>query len=438
MVSALVASALVMAGGAPASAALPTPRPPVAFATAPEAPSPYQAQVSCDPVEKPGAVAIRSLLKATYGKANSGGITRACSVGGASEHKEGRAYDWGLNVNNASDKAMADSFVAWVSGPDAKGVAGGNGHRLGIQYVIWNKRIWNARSGWKAYTGASPHTDHVHISLSWDGAFKRTSWWTGKAVTNRDIGPCQVYVGEPAPKYTKPNYGQCPAPVPRLGGVVAADFDGDGRADVGSYSNGTFVLRMTSGRTARFTFGRNGDVPVAGDWNGDGKAGIGVFRNGTWYLRDALSSGSHNYSFAWGGAGVQPVVGDWDGNRRDEVGIYAGGHWSLRPHTRSGSGGAGTKVVWGKGNEQAVAGDWTGAGRDSIGLYRTGSWVFAASPRTGSPIRLLAFGHTSGAKPLVGDWNGNRTTTAGTTRLAEIAYTNSPTGGPATLTSVPF
>ena len=30
--------------------------------------------------------------------------------------------------------------------------------------------------GWQAYTGASPHTDHVHFSLSWDGARAMTSW----------------------------------------------------------------------------------------------------------------------------------------------------------------------------------------------------------------------------------------------------------------------
>ena len=58
-------------------------------------------------------------------------------------------------------------------------------------YVIWNKRIWGsyaASSGWRAYGGASPHTDHVHISLSRAGASGATSFWTGRVA------------GTPAPK----------------------------------------------------------------------------------------------------------------------------------------------------------------------------------------------------------------------------------------------
>jgi peptidoglycan hydrolase-like protein with peptidoglycan-binding domain len=64
--------------------------------------------------------------------------------------------------------------------------------RFGIMYIIWNKKMWRAYDpgrGWAAYTGSSPHTDHIHFSFSWDGADKRTSWWTGKAVTTADPGP---------------------------------------------------------------------------------------------------------------------------------------------------------------------------------------------------------------------------------------------------------
>ena len=47
-------------------------------------------------------------------------------------------------------------------------------------YVIWNRKIWNAGAQtWKPYTGADPHTSHVHISLGWAGALKKTSYWTG-------------------------------------------------------------------------------------------------------------------------------------------------------------------------------------------------------------------------------------------------------------------
>ena len=221
-----------------ASAAPAGPQPTVAFSGTSEVRSRYQPQVSCDPTEKPGTVALRDLLRGTYGKANGGGIVRSCAQGGTSEHKEGRAYDWMLNASDPADKALADSFLAWLVGPDAAGVPGGNAHRLGIQYVIWDRQTWQSWTGaWKPYDGASPHTDHVHVSLSWDGALRRTSWWTGATVTRADHGPCQVYVGELVPAYSGPNYTSCPRAVPRPVG------DPVGRLDEARPALGAVALR---------------------------------------------------------------------------------------------------------------------------------------------------------------------------------------------------
>ncbi len=417
-----------------AAAALPVPRPPVAFTTGPESPSPYQGQKSCDPVEKPGATALRALLLATYGTANAGGAARSCSVGGTSEHKEGRAYDWMVNAGDASDKAKGDAFVAWLSGPDAQGVAGGNAHRLGIQYVIWNKRTWQSWTGsWKDYTGASPHTDHVHVSLSWDGAMKRTSWWTGKAVTQRDIGPCALYIGEPVPAYSGPNYGSCTAPGPRAYDVLVADFDGDGRDDLGTWSQGVFTVDIQGTKT-RFGFGRAGDTPVVGDWDGDGRAGVGIVRNGRWHLRDTLSWGPISRVLAYGTAGDVPVVGKWDG-KRTGIGVVRGNRWLLRSTVTGGTSTASTS--FGRATDVPVAGDWDGDGDDSIGVFRTGAWHLAETAAGAGPVRSLRFGHDDG-RPGVGDWDGDRRTTLGTASQTEFRYTDDPAGGGSRTTSVPF
>jgi len=39
-----------------------------------------------------------------------------------------------------------------------------------LRYMIYNRRIWAASSGWvqKTYTGASPHTEHAHFSASYE------------------------------------------------------------------------------------------------------------------------------------------------------------------------------------------------------------------------------------------------------------------------------
>jgi len=154
----------------------------------------YVAQTTCEPTAKPGAQALLALAMGYWKIGRNTGISRACSVGGTSEHKEGRAFDWGLNVNNPAEKAAGDAFTSWLiaAGPDGK--PGYNARRLGVMYVIWNKRIWTAYGtpGWKAYTGAVPHTDHVHVSLSWNGAYKRTSWWTGSLVAQKPVGSVET------------------------------------------------------------------------------------------------------------------------------------------------------------------------------------------------------------------------------------------------------
>ncbi|MCB9640403.1 MAG: hypothetical protein H6727_16015 [Myxococcales bacterium] len=142
----------------------------------------YVGQTTCNPSAKPGATALKDLLLATYPCTASLGIVRACNVGGTSEHKEGRAFDWGVSA--FTQKSVAESMIQWLLATDAQGKKHAMARRLGIMYMIWNKKIWRAyRSpdSWSTYTGSNPHTDHVHISFSWDGANKKTSFWTGSA-----------------------------------------------------------------------------------------------------------------------------------------------------------------------------------------------------------------------------------------------------------------
>ena len=170
----------VLAGGLPAAAAPTAPR---AYAAAIEAMSPYQGQKMCSATAKPGVVAFRDLLLRSYPGTRSMGISRACTVGGRSEHKEGRAFDWGVNVARPAEKAAADDMLRWLLATDRYGNRFANARRLGVQYVIWNKRIWSSYAPtWRAYSGPSPHTDHVHVSFNWPGANKQTSFWTGRVV----------------------------------------------------------------------------------------------------------------------------------------------------------------------------------------------------------------------------------------------------------------
>jgi peptidoglycan hydrolase-like protein with peptidoglycan-binding domain len=213
---ATVALALVagMLGTGTAHAAAADPEPAVPAPAVVEGFTPYLPQVSCDPVTKPGTSALRTLLMTAYGGRDLG-VTRGCDVGSVSEHKEGRAWDWGLSAAVPAEKAVADQFLTWLLAAGPNGMPAYNARRLGIMYVIWNGKIWSsyrAAEGWRAYSGGEAHAGHIHISLAWNGALKHTSWWTGKAGAI-DYGPCVPVEGAPAPVYSGPRATPCPAPV---------------------------------------------------------------------------------------------------------------------------------------------------------------------------------------------------------------------------------
>jgi hypothetical protein len=72
-------------------------------------------------------------------------------------HGEGRACDFGINPHGA----------AWGTGL-AELLRARSGE-LGIQCLIWNRRIWSGSypdDGWRAYSGTNAHVDHIHLELS--------------------------------------------------------------------------------------------------------------------------------------------------------------------------------------------------------------------------------------------------------------------------------
>ena len=156
----------------------------------------YEGQSICDPVAKPGVLKLQALLRATYGPATFYS-TRACAADPTSEHTEGRALDWMVNSRVPVEKAKAEALIAWLLAPDASGVPGANARRMGIMYVIWNNLFWRAYDpiGWSKFGGCSAkarasevydttcHRNHIHFSMTWDGAAALTSYWDGTAQT---------------------------------------------------------------------------------------------------------------------------------------------------------------------------------------------------------------------------------------------------------------
>jgi hypothetical protein len=161
----------------PASAATPsTPREPAAI----EAFAPYQPQFLCRSTVEPGVKAFEKLVLATYPRTHSDGDMRACSDGGTSEHKDGRAWDWGADHRTASGRAAGEAMLRWLFATDSSGNTDAMYRRLGLMYIIWNHRIWEDGS-WHPYSCSGVtlcHVDHMHFSFGWAGAEKKTSFWT--------------------------------------------------------------------------------------------------------------------------------------------------------------------------------------------------------------------------------------------------------------------
>jgi len=99
-----------------------------------------------------------------FGSRNLGIVNCRPVRGGKADslHSEGRASDLGHLVRIPAEGAAGDRLAALLVQ---------NAHALGVQCVIWNRRIWSSsRPTWRPYGGPNPHTDHLHVELTWAGA----------------------------------------------------------------------------------------------------------------------------------------------------------------------------------------------------------------------------------------------------------------------------
>lgn len=449
-VAAVVGVGLV--GQRAADAAAPVPKPKVGYSTAPEPLAKYVGQFTCATKVPAGTAALRQLILDTYGPSSIGTL-RGCGTGGRSEHKDGRAIDWMLDVNDIPDRLTANAFLGWLIGPDAQGEPAGNARRLGVMYIIWNKHSWNAYDrvpGWTPYTGVNPHTDHIHLSLSWDGAVGRTSFWTGKAVSAYDYGPCQVFVGEPAEP--GPHYEKCSPPRQRPAQAFPRWWDAGTTADVlASSADGRLLLYPGSGKGG---FGRavqvgNGWqgmdlVTAVGDLDRDGRRDL-VARDaaGNLYLYRGNGSGGFlgtvKIGNGWQGMDVITGAGDLDLDGVVDLVARRAYDGALLTYPGNGKGGVRAGAMVGSAATadlvQAV-GDWNGDGRpDLVSRTRSsGALLLHAGDGRGGMAKPVQVGRGwAGMSALVGpgdfDGDGRTDLLARTSAGALMLYSGNGSGG---------
>jgi endonuclease/exonuclease/phosphatase family metal-dependent hydrolase len=116
---------------------------------------------------------------------------------------------------------------------------------------------------------------------------------------------------------------------------VPADYDGDGKTDIavfcpsdcGEFSNSVwYILNSTNNQMITHEWGADPtDIPVPADYDGDGKTDIGIYRanNAKWYIISSLNQtvDSNGIKFGWRNRDL-PSTGDYDGDGLDNIGIY--------------------------------------------------------------------------------------------------------------------
>lgn len=222
----LLASALsggVLVATAPAGSAaivVPSLKAPAGLLSPIEPLADYVEQISCQPGYRAGTLALGRLLVKTYPNTSFGG-PRDCTAD-RSEHYDSRAVDWMNSVRNPVQGAQAHSVVGFLLATDRWGNKMANARRMGLMYMIWNNKIWGAWSGkWEEYHNcfSTPqpaydtacHRDHMHFSLSWNGALGRTSFWSRHVFAATDYGPCRPQDLNWSGDYGSFNPNRCPS-----------------------------------------------------------------------------------------------------------------------------------------------------------------------------------------------------------------------------------
>jgi len=129
---------------------------------------------------------VNEWLLPAFGTRRHGILACRSITGGQKKslHAEGRAVDYYLDASDPADLAVAAAIIDQLLAADAAGVPDALVRRLGVQEIIWNRRIWSTpkdrgRAMTRMYEGSNPHIDHIHIGLHRPGSRGETSFWQG-------------------------------------------------------------------------------------------------------------------------------------------------------------------------------------------------------------------------------------------------------------------
>jgi len=207
---------------------------------------------------------------------------------------------------------------------------------------------------------------------------------------------------------------------------LTVDFDGDGRSDFSTARyNAEILWRIVSSRTnvleeTRWGSSTLGDFFAAADYDGDGRMDIGVFRAGVWHILSS-SDGTYRQEY-WGTSGDVPALADFDRDSKADLTISRTDSGQRYWYTRMSSNGAWRVVPWGLSSDAFFTGrvDFDGDAAADLVVIRneSGQRVFYILRSSDSQLQVIRWGLSSDVVKL-GDYDGDGRTDAAVTRAVD-------------------
>ena len=343
-----------------------------------------------------------------------------------------------IQTNGFDMNPTSTGQLGTINNPNVNIPVFGSGQSLEAPLNTWHLSVVD---------GGMPRGDILPLSAITPVAFTRDSVWHA-ALTNNGTWQATSLAG------TKIDVAHLD-----LGAAgafaVAADFNGDGVAEIAMYSDGYWFIDINgNGRWDAddlwAEMGSHADIPVVGDWDGDGKDDIGVYGLQWPGDNEALAQDPGlpdlanrevtqpknvpptrqlgasrrrlmqttdrgdvradviDHVFRYGHGQEVAVTGDWNGDGVDNIGTYQNGQWKLDTNG-DGRISVGDQVVeFGQAGDIPVVGDFNGDGVDQIGVFRGGKWHLDTNGDLQRDHRDQAFQlGTDGDQPVVADFDGD-------------------------------
>jgi hypothetical protein len=173
------------------------------------------------------------------------------------------------------------------------------------------------------------------------------------------------------------------------------DFDGDNKADISVFRQGTWYLQRSALGFAAVQFGLSSDRIAPADYDGDRKEDIAVFRGGEWYI---LQSSNNTFrAQRWGAPNSDtPVPADFDGDGKADLAVFRTGSEASSPThffiLRSASNTEQVQQFGTTGTDRALPADYDGDNKADIAVYREAGGVWYILQSLDNNLRAVQFG----------------------------------------------